>query len=73
MTERSGDGGVARRTLIMGIVYTALIMAFALTIIFTYGSDARGVARIVYVGHAIFYSACLGGLLAAMFHAAEEH
>lgn len=74
MTDGGANGrGVAKRVLGYGALYTALSMAIGLGITFTFGADARPVARFVYVFHALFYSMWIGLLLAAMFHASEEH
>ncbi len=72
MSEGNGAGR-AKKVATMAAIYTAGIMAMGLWITLKYGADERGGARFVYVFHALFYSLCLGALLALMFHAAEEH
>ncbi len=66
-------GGGAKRVVTMAAIYTVGIMALGLGITLTFGADKRTGALFTYVYHSLFYSACLGTLLAAMFHAAEEH
>jgi len=68
-----GVGGRGRKVVMMALFYTAIVMALGLGITLTFGADKRTGALFTYVYHSLFYSACLGALLAMMFHAAEEH
>jgi hypothetical protein len=73
MTEGGNGNGGPKKVLAYATAYTLLSLALGLGITFTFGADKRPVAMFVYVFHALFYSACIGGLLASMFHASEEH
>jgi hypothetical protein len=74
MTEGTENGsGAAKRVVLAAAGYTALVMAVGLGLTLKFGADERPGAIIVYVFHSLFYSLCLGTLLALMFHASEEH
>lgn len=74
MSESTGGTNHLKRTAGFAALYTIGIftIGFAITYQFFQPEQKSFINFVVYGYHGLFYSACLGTLLALMFHEADE-
>lgn len=72
MTDAGDEGGTFQGVSKYAVIYTLLLFAVGFSVVMGFNQQKETVAYITYAFHAFFYSLCLGGLFAVMFHAIEK-